>query len=261
MIPPPGTPGAPSRHARARARHRMRGLHAEVVNHFGRLIVTSDPESEITFVPDDLAEHFEVSRTVIREAFRSLESKGLIAARPNVGTYVRPVHEWNLLDPDIIEWRAFSPQAVRQRSELRELRWIVDTLATRLAATTREPQAWALLAAAVVDMDDALHRDQADMFAKADARFHQRLIRAADSLMLNHLSQTVTHGLTACAEVTTYDRTQATVTHHQAVVHALRTTIESSESSENSENSENAANGGDSEDGEETERAIQHLRD
>lgn len=181
---------------RSHRTRRRRGLHAEVVDHLGQLIVTGDAASDVTFVTDDLAERFDVSRTVIREAFRSLESKGLIAARPNVGTYVRPATEWNLLDPDIIEWRALGPQAGRQRAELRELRWVVETLAIRLAAASHDPQACGHLAAAVADMDDALrngHADErAERFADADARFHQHLIHAGGSPLLNHLSQLVT---------------------------------------------------------------------
>jgi DNA-binding FadR family transcriptional regulator len=201
---------------------RRRGLHAQVVDELGRTIVAGGPRSGVSLVTDDLAEHFGVSRTVIREAFRSLESKGLIGARPNVGTSIRPLREWNLLDPDIIEWRALGPQGDDQRDELRELRGLIETFAVRLAAGTKIRDAWALMTTAALDMDDALRHGQAEAFAQADTRFHHHLVRAADSLLLNHLATIVTHGLTLCAEPTTCENTQASVTHHMAIVGALR---------------------------------------
>ncbi|WP_255951075.1 FCD domain-containing protein [Streptomyces odontomachi] len=75
-------------------------------------------------------------------------------------------------------------------------------------------------------MDDALRHedadDQADRFADADACFHRHLIHAGGSLLLNHLSEIVTQGLTVCAEPTTCDRTKAAVARHQTVADALR---------------------------------------
>ena len=47
---------------------------------------------------------FSVSRTALREAYSSLAAKGLIAARPKVGTRVRPKSDWNMLDPEVLAW-------------------------------------------------------------------------------------------------------------------------------------------------------------
>ena len=98
------------------------------------MIVSGDLGADRPLVPEEIGQRFEVSRTVVRESLRVLEAKGLVSARPNVGTRVRPVSDWNLLDPDIIEWRAFGPQRDDQRRELSELRWTIEPLAARLAA-------------------------------------------------------------------------------------------------------------------------------
>jgi len=52
----------------------------------------------------DLRDHLSVSRTALREAYRVLAAKGLIASRQNVGTRVRAKSEWNMLDPDVLKW-------------------------------------------------------------------------------------------------------------------------------------------------------------
>ena len=113
---------------------RGRGLHGQLVQQLGQMIVSGDLGADRPLVPEEIGQRFEVSRTVVRESLRVLEAKGLVSARPNVGTRVRPVSDWNLLDPDIIEWRAFGPQREGQRRELCELRWTIEPLAARLAA-------------------------------------------------------------------------------------------------------------------------------
>ncbi|MFE7514047.1 FadR/GntR family transcriptional regulator, partial [Streptomyces sp. NPDC057540] len=119
---------------RRTAGNRGRGLHGQLVQQLGQMIVSGDLGADRPLVPEEIGQRFEVSRTVVRESLRVLEAKGLVSARPNVGTRVRPVSDWNLLDPDIIEWRAFGPQRDDQRRELNELRWTIEPLAARLAA-------------------------------------------------------------------------------------------------------------------------------
>src|SRR5262250_3757907 len=52
----------------------------------------------------DLCRHFNVSRTILREAVKVLAAKGLIEVRPRTGIRVRPRDEWNLVDPDLLGW-------------------------------------------------------------------------------------------------------------------------------------------------------------
>lgn len=96
---------------RRAAGSRGRGLHGQLVQQLGQMIVSGDLGADRPLVPEEIGQRFEVSRTVVRESLRVLEAKGLVSARPNVGTRVRPVSDWNLLDPDIIEWRAFGRSA------------------------------------------------------------------------------------------------------------------------------------------------------
>ena len=51
---------------------------------------------------------FSASRTALREAYSKLSGKGLIVARPRIGTRVRLKADWNLLDPDVLAWRLSS---------------------------------------------------------------------------------------------------------------------------------------------------------
>ncbi|MER6365997.1 FadR/GntR family transcriptional regulator [Kitasatospora sp. NPDC001527] len=173
---------------------RGRGLHGQLVQQLGQMIVSGDLGADRPLVPEEIGQRFEVSRTVVRESLRVLEAKGLVSARPNVGTRVRPVSDWNLLDPDIIEWRAFGPQRDEQRRELFELRWAIEPLASRLAAGHGREDVQQRLAELVEIMGHACAQADLATYARADAELHGLVLQLAGNRMLEHLS-----GIVACA--------------------------------------------------------------
>ncbi|MFI1388940.1 FadR/GntR family transcriptional regulator [Streptomyces griseoaurantiacus] len=208
---------------RRAAGSRGRGLHGQLVQQLGQMIVSGDLGADRPLVPEEIGQRFEVSRTVVRESLRVLEAKGLVSARPNVGTRVRPVSDWNLLDPDIIEWRAFGPQRDDQRRELSELRWTIEPLAARLAAGHGREDVQQRLGDMVEIMGHAMAQGDALTFARADAEFHALLIQVAGNRMLEHLSGIVSAALQVSGgPIAGCDRpTEASLTHHARIVDAL----------------------------------------
>lgn len=211
------------RMGRRSAGSRGRGLHGQLVQQLGQMIVSGDLGADRPLVPEEIGQRFEVSRTVVRESLRVLEAKGLVSARPNVGTRVRPVSDWNLLDADIIEWRAFGPQRDDQRRELGELRWMIEPLAARLAAGHGREDVQQRLADMVEIMGHALTQSDSITFARADSEFHNLLIQLAGNRMLEHLSGIVSSALQVSGgPVTGCDRpTEAALGHHARIVAAL----------------------------------------
>ncbi|MFH8940724.1 FadR/GntR family transcriptional regulator [Streptomyces rimosus] len=189
-VPPvwDGTDADMARAGRRAAGNRGRGLHGQLVQQLGQMIVSGDLGADRPLVPEEIGQRFEVSRTVVRESLRVLEAKGLVSARPNVGTRVRPVSDWNLLDPDIIEWRAYGPQRDDQRRELSELRWTIEPLAARLAAGHGRDDIQQRLADMVEIMGHAAAQGDGLTFARADSEFHTLLLQLAGNRMLEHLS-------------------------------------------------------------------------
>ncbi len=167
---------------------RGRGLHGQLVQQLGQMIVSGDLGADRPLVPEEIGQRFEVSRTVVRESLRVLEAKGLVSARPNVGTRVRPVSDWNLLDPDIIEWRAFGPHREEQRRELLDLRSTIEPLAARLAAGHGREDVQQRLADMAEIMAHAAAQGDALTFTRADVEFHGLLLTVAGNRMLEHLS-------------------------------------------------------------------------
>lgn len=208
---------------RRAAGSRGRGLHGQLVQQLGQMIVSGDLGADRPLVPEEIGQRFEVSRTVVRESLRVLEAKGLVSARPNVGTRVRPVSDWNLLDPDIIEWRAFGPQRDDQRRELSELRWTIEPLAARLAAGHGRDDIQQRLTDMVELMGHAMAQGDSLTFARADAEFHSLLIQVAGNRMLEHLSGIVSAALQVSGgPATGCDRPgESTLAHHARIVDAL----------------------------------------
>ncbi|MFF8606353.1 FadR/GntR family transcriptional regulator [Streptomyces sp. NPDC015346] len=202
---------------------RGRGLHGQLVQQLGQMIVSGDLGADRPLVPEEIGQRFEVSRTVVRESLRVLEAKGLVSARPNVGTRVRPVSDWNLLDPDIIEWRAFGPQRDDQRRELNELRWTIEPLAARLAAGHGREDVQQRLADMVEIMGHAYAQGDGITFSRADTEFHSLLIQLAGNRMLEHLSGIVCAALQVSGgPVIGCDRPgESGLAHHARIVDCL----------------------------------------
>src|SRR5262245_10667008 len=83
----------------------------------------------------DLCQHFQVSRTVLREAVKVLVAKGLIELRPKTGMHVRPRSDWNLVDPDLLRWLCEAGVDEPFVRDLCEVRSIVEPAAAELAAS------------------------------------------------------------------------------------------------------------------------------
>jgi DNA-binding FadR family transcriptional regulator len=153
--------GAPQ-HAYVSVPGAARSQTSRVVNDLGRTII-SGRLAEGSLLPGDseLIERYGVSRTVLREAFRTLSGKGLVHAKARIGTKVRPRSDWNLFDPSVLVWHAeqgFSPDFLKH---LGEIRLALEPEGAALAAQRRSAQQ-------LEDMRDWLGKMSASGVSKAD---------------------------------------------------------------------------------------------
>ncbi|MEV6645924.1 FCD domain-containing protein [Amycolatopsis sp. NPDC051371] len=177
-----------------------RTLHARIVDELGRLIVEGVLGDGQPLVPEELGRRFSASRTVVREALRVLESKGMVTARPRVGTWTLPPDAWDAIDPDVIAWRVNGPDGREHLRELLELRLMIEPQAARMAAQHRRPDELSAMAAAYELMADAVERSDTAAFREADSRFHAALIRASGNALIAQLQVPVVAALTAHGE-------------------------------------------------------------
>lgn len=100
----------------------------------GQAIVSDQFDTRI-FTSELIVErHYQVSRSVAREAVRMLRAKGLLSSSTRQGICLEPMSRWNLLDPDVLRWIAARPFSPDIFEELMQLRLAVEPRAAGLAA-------------------------------------------------------------------------------------------------------------------------------
>ncbi len=158
-----------------------KGLHNDVIEEIGKRIVSGEfkPGSPL---PSEVAlvTILGISRTALREALRVLGAKGLVEAKPKIGTIVQPSSEWNHMDADIFSWRLNSGDVEQVTIELQQMRQIFEPLAASLAAENATADDLAQLTAAYNDMETAA--DAGAAFVDPDVRFHRGIIAASGKL-------------------------------------------------------------------------------
>jgi DNA-binding FadR family transcriptional regulator len=176
-----------------------------------------------TGVPPEpmLCEEYGVSRTVVREAIKSLVAKGLVTTGPKVGTRVLPAELWNWFDPDVVAWQGRAGFTRDFLRDLQELRRVVEPAAVRMAATRATALDLADLEAAFAGMRAAV--EQGGDYVRHDLQFHQGLLRACHNRMVVQMSKAIGALLRTSFEVSTSrpDGPAASLPLHRAVLDAV----------------------------------------
>ena len=166
-------------------------LHHAVLDELGSQIVRGELAPGTAFSADERAERRGVSRSVMREAVRVLESLGLVTSRRRSGTRVEPAESWNALDPRVIAWTLDGPDRQRQLHQLSQLRLGVEPLAARLAAVNATPAHREALVDAVRTMSANAGSADESAYLAADTAFHRTLLAASGNRMLAQLADLV----------------------------------------------------------------------
>jgi DNA-binding FadR family transcriptional regulator len=115
-----------------------RNFHTFVINEIGLGIVTGKfPIGSILASDAVMMESYGVSRTVLREALKTLEAKGMIEARPKVGTRVSPASRWNFFDAQVLSWHFYAKPDRRFYESLFDVRQSLEVHAVHLACERR----------------------------------------------------------------------------------------------------------------------------
>lgn len=201
----------------------LRRLHGQLVESIGMSIAGGEVESGQQISPESLVEKFGVSRTVVREALKVLETKGMVGARPRTGTRARPQNEWKLLDPDVIRWRSTGPDSARQLEELLGIRGAIEPLAARNASDVASPGTVQPMVDALAAMSDTVSKQDWAAFTEADVSFHHALLSASGSLVIDQLADPIEAALRVRHKLrlvpTAFPET--VVQSHQAILDAI----------------------------------------
>jgi DNA-binding FadR family transcriptional regulator len=171
----------------------------------------------------DLMQEFRVSRTVLREAMKTLSGKGLLMAKSRIGTRVRSRRDWQLFDPDVLMWHAEVGFTTKFLDALGEMRLIVEPEAAALAALRRQAGQIPSLMAWVDRMAGAGQSRR--NFVDADLNLHLEIARVAGNPFLPALSSLIEVALaTALTKSSPVDEpggVAASAGQHRAIVEAI----------------------------------------
>ncbi|MFJ7150011.1 FadR/GntR family transcriptional regulator [Streptomyces sp. NPDC100445] len=201
-----------------------RGLHGRVLDALGPAITAGEYPPGSVLRTDELAQRFEVSRSVMREAVRVLESMHLVASRRRVGVTVRPKAEWNVYDPQVIRWRLAGADRPHQLRSLTVLRSAVEPVAAGLAARHATAGQCAELTACALGMVANSRGHRLDQYLVHDVAFHRAVLTASGNEMFARLGDVVAEVLAGRThhEVMFEDPDPAAVTLHVQVAEAVR---------------------------------------
>ena len=154
-------------------------IYEEVAAQLERLILEGALKPGDKLPPErELAERFDVSRSAVREALRSLELKGLVEPRPGEGTLVRTPSLDSLLNP----LASLLGQKLELVGELLEVRTMVEPhLAGRAARNATAED--------IAQLDNILKRHEEkvarqELAIEEDSEFHYTIARASKNSVI-----------------------------------------------------------------------------
>lgn len=166
-------------------------LHSRVVEDVGQRIVNGELATGEILFADQLCEQLQISRSVVREGLRTLSSLGMVQSRPQRGTRVLALSNWDLLSPYIIRWRGQSPGYMKQMHELLELRLGIERAAAYFATTRMTADDIAAMAQAAAEMRTAFDGHDTFRFFRADAEMHRILLEGSGNAVMAQFADTV----------------------------------------------------------------------
>jgi len=182
---------------------RQPSLHHQALEILGRRIVTGDLPAGHVMLAENLETELKVSRSVVREAVRVLQSIGMVESIKRVGIRVRPAHAWNPFDANVIRWKMDSDARGAQLRSLAELRSAVEPVASELAAQNAPFAMRRELVQVAEEMVRVGRQGKLERFLDLDARFHALVLSGSGNEMfatlIGQVAETLagrtTHGL------------------------------------------------------------------
>jgi DNA-binding FadR family transcriptional regulator len=197
-------------------------LTQQIVQDLGIAIVTGKFAGKGGFpIEAEICSRYSASRSVVREAIKVLNAKGLLIARPRRGTSVRPEQEWNLLDPDVLFWMLKRRFNLPLLIDFTRARLAIEPAAAAEAARTATPAQQENMRRMLERMAEAAEGMLDPL--EADVDFHLSILEASNNQFFYHMSPVIETALRFSIRFTNRQLRQrfASVDEHRMILDAI----------------------------------------
>lgn len=199
----------------------VKSLHRDAVEAIAKwLMIGRYPVGAVLPTETEIGEELEISRTVVREAVRTLVAKGMLQVRRKTGTIVLPVSDWSLFDPEVLAWRFRYSRDATFVDDMTRFRAAIETIAVEICAARPDFDA-SVLHDCCDEMAAALE-GRGDWFA-ADLAFHRHILRGTDNQFILHMQPMLDNFFDAMLspEVLRPENMRITLPYHRAIADAI----------------------------------------
>ena len=170
-----------------------------------------------------LCQTFGVSRTVVREAVKSLESMRLVTVQQGQGTRVRPLADWDLLNPLVLAAVIRHDAQLAILEDLVDVRTALESQMAGQAAARADAGQRALISERMATLDAQVGVPAT--YLRADVEFHDAIMAASGNrlgrAMIHTLQVEAYRSLRYIGDPTTAEMRRSNVAHravHDAVL-------------------------------------------
>ncbi len=166
----------------------------------------------------ELAEVFNVSRSSVREALRSLESQGFLESRQGEGTYIASKSVESLVNP----LASFISTEKDSQMELFEMRRVIEPQLAFLAAERATQDDISLMEQALELQEEAIARGETG--TDVDKTFHYIMAKATKNKFLLRMTDSVMDLLSESRDkyLQVEGRSEKSIARHRQVLEAIK---------------------------------------
>lgn len=179
---------------------------AQATNAIREAIITGEYEPGEKLSEISLSEHYQISRTPIREALKQLEREGLVEIIPRVGSCVTKPTE-------------------KELEELFTLKEVLEGLAAGLLVEQGNTKAIEEVQNSVTQMEKAVQTLDHKLYVEANSTFHKVILEGADnsklSFTLNLLLNQIGYSRYVYLTIEAPQRIEKSLQEHKAILKAL----------------------------------------
>ncbi|MCJ8008392.1 FadR/GntR family transcriptional regulator [Lederbergia wuyishanensis] len=163
----------------------------------------------------DLASMLNVSRVIVREALRALESTGIIVIRHGEGAFVNSDDTSVILNHLLFFWKMSNERI----EELFELRQLLEKTAIEQIIVNSDTKHLTILENIIFEMSET---SDSSAFKELDIEFHKELIKATNNELFTQLTDVVVQYFSGVSHEMDELNRNKVVTEHQLIVDAIK---------------------------------------